>query len=173
MDLVKSGRYIDIFYAKTCAPTKISRMAGYHVVLATLLFMYVEFQLARKQSRTVELRNVTDSTLFIHSKNVCDQCLFCIPFSQVCLWYTLTNLTPFLQHVGNICCLHQRMPLNSVKSLKLQMRRYVPVGFNHTHLILFTIRVITAGQLNVNRWLSMSLRFIGTECDLCQNSEWV
>ena len=37
MDLIKSGSYIDIFYAKTCAITKISTVAGYHVVLATLL----------------------------------------------------------------------------------------------------------------------------------------
>ena len=33
-----SGRYFDIFYAKMCATTKISTEAGYHVVLATLLF---------------------------------------------------------------------------------------------------------------------------------------
>ena len=39
MDLIKSGSYIDIFYAKTCAITKISTVAGYHIVLATLLFM--------------------------------------------------------------------------------------------------------------------------------------
>ena len=38
MDLIKSGSYIDIFYAKTCATTKIRTVAGYHVVLATLLF---------------------------------------------------------------------------------------------------------------------------------------
>ena len=38
MDLIKSGSYIDIVYAKTCATTKISTVAGYHVVLATLLF---------------------------------------------------------------------------------------------------------------------------------------
>ena len=37
MDLIITGRYIDIFYAKTCATTKISTVAGYHVVLATLL----------------------------------------------------------------------------------------------------------------------------------------
>ena len=39
MDLIKSGSYIDIFYAKTCATAKISTVAGYHVVLATLLFL--------------------------------------------------------------------------------------------------------------------------------------
>ena len=129
-------------------------------------FMYVELQLARKQSRTVELRNVTDSTLFIHSKIVCDQCLFCTPFPlEVYLWYTLINLTQFLQHVGYVCCLHQRTPLNRVQSLKLQMRRYVPIGFIRTHLIVLKFSVITAGQLNVNSWLSMSLRFIGIECD--------
>ena len=47
----------------------------------------------------------------------------------------------------------------------LQSRRYVFVGFNRTHLIMLTISVITAGQLNVNSWLSMSLRFIGFEYD--------
>ena len=42
MDLIKSGSYSDIFYAKakTCATTKISTVAGYHVVLATLLFFW-------------------------------------------------------------------------------------------------------------------------------------
>ena len=33
MDLIKSGSCIDIFYAKTCATTKISTVAGYHVVI--------------------------------------------------------------------------------------------------------------------------------------------
>ena len=37
MDLIKSGRYIDIVYAKTCATTKISTVTGYHVAHATLL----------------------------------------------------------------------------------------------------------------------------------------
>ena len=37
VDLIKSGSYIDIFYAKTCATTKISTVAGYHVVLAMRL----------------------------------------------------------------------------------------------------------------------------------------
>ena len=40
MDLSKSDSYIDIIYAKTCATTKISTVAGYHVVLATLLLPY-------------------------------------------------------------------------------------------------------------------------------------
>ena len=39
VNLIKSGSYIDIFYAKTCATTKIRTVAGYHVVLATLLFL--------------------------------------------------------------------------------------------------------------------------------------
>ena len=39
LDLIKSGRYIDIFDAKTCAT-----MAGYHVVLAMLLFNYPALQ---------------------------------------------------------------------------------------------------------------------------------
>ena len=46
------------------------------------------------------------------------------------------------------CCLQQRTPLNSVRSLKLQRLRYVFVGFNRTHLIMLTISVITAGQLS-------------------------
>ena len=57
------------------------------------------------------------------------------------------------------------MPLNRVQSLKLQMRRYVPMGFIRTHLKVLTISVITAIQLNTNSWLSISLRFIGIECD--------
>ena len=48
------------------------------------------------------------------------------------------------------CCLHQRTPLNSDQLLKLQRRRYVSVGLNRTNLIMLTISVITAGQLNVN-----------------------
>ena len=32
---------IDILYAKTCATTKICVVAGYHVVLATLLFQFL------------------------------------------------------------------------------------------------------------------------------------
>ena len=54
------------------------------------------------------------------------------------------------QHVSNICCLHQRTPLDSFQSLKLQMRHYVPVGFNRILLIVLTIGVIIVGQLNVN-----------------------
>ena len=70
-----------------------------------------------------------------------------------------------LDTVSPACWLHQRTPLNRVQSLELQMCRYVPMGFIHTHLIVLTISVITAGQLNVNSWLSMLLRFIGIECD--------
>ena len=64
------------------------------------------------------------------------------------------------------------MPLNSVQSLKLQMRHYVPVDFSRTHLIVLTISIITAGQLNVNNWLSMSLRFIGIKCDFV-SKQWM
>ena len=66
------------------------------------------------------------------------------------------------------CCLHQRMPLNSVQSLKLQRRRYV--SFTS---IMLTIRVITAGQLNVNSWLSMLLCFIGNEYDFVSKQSWI
>ena len=62
-------------------------------VTSFTFFMYLELQLARKQSRTVELWNATDSTLFIHSKIVCEQCLFFTPFPlEVYFWYTLINL---------------------------------------------------------------------------------
>ena len=45
------------------------------------------------------------------------------------------------------------------------------MGFNRAHLIVLTISVITAGQLNVNSWLSMLLRFIGIECDFV-SKQW-
>ena len=41
------------------------------------------------------------------------------------LWQKLKNVDDYL---------HQRMPLNSVQSLKLQRRRYVHFGYNQTHL---------------------------------------
>ena len=88
-------------------------------VTSFTFFMYVELQLARKQSRTVELRNVTDSTLFIHSQIGCDQCLFCTPFPQIYLWYTLINLIQFLQYVGYVCCLHQITLVMFVVYIKL------------------------------------------------------
>ena len=47
------------------------------------------------------------------------------------------------------------------------------MGFNRAHLIVLTISVITAGQLNVNSWLSMLLRFMVLSAILCQNSEWI
>ena len=46
------------------------------------------------------------------------------------------------------------------------------MNLNHTHLILLTISVITAGQLNENSWLSMLLRFIGIECDFV-SKQWL
>ena len=52
------------------------------------------------------------------------------------------------------------------------MRRYVPMGFNRTHLIVLTVSMITAVQLNVKRWLSMLLRFIGIEWDFVSN-QWM
>ena len=82
------------------------------------------------------------------------------------------SLTQFLQHIGYVCCLHQRTPLNRVQSLKLQMRRYVPMDFIRTHLIVLTISVIIAGQSDVNSWLSMLLRFIGIECDFV-SKQWM
>ena len=56
MDLIKSGSYIDIFYAKQCATTKISTVAGYHVVLATLLFVYSE-AIKSKQFSVLNIRS--------------------------------------------------------------------------------------------------------------------
>ena len=115
-------------------------------VTSFTICMYVALQLARKQSRTVELRNVANSTLFIHSKNVCDQCLFDPVLHAISSSICDTHLSAwqFLQHVGNVCCLHQRMPIRRVQSLKLQRCPYVPVGFNRAHLIVLTISVITA-----------------------------
>ena len=49
VDLIKSGSYIAIFYAKTCTTTKISTVEGYHIVLATLLF-YMRFDLGTLDS---------------------------------------------------------------------------------------------------------------------------
>ena len=37
------------------------------------------------------------------------------------------------------------------------------MGCNGTNLIALTINIITEGQLNVNSWLSMLLRFVGIE----------
>ena len=64
---------------------------------------------------------------------------------------------------------------NTIKllSLKLQSRCYVFMGFNRTHLIMLTISVITAGQLNVNSWLSMLLCFISIEYDFVAKQPWI
>ena len=81
------------------------------------------------------------------------------------LWQKLKNVDDYL---------HQRTPLKSVQSLKLQRRRYVHFEYNRMHLTawLLTISVITAGQLNVNSWLSMSLRFIGAYCEFTSKQLW-
>ena len=52
------------------------------------------------------------------------------------------------------------------------MRRYVPMDFIRTHLIVLTISVIIAGQSDLNSWLSMLLRFIGIECDFV-SKQWM
>ena len=110
--------------------------------------------------------------------SVMAHCLYILKSSVInacfarCFFKSICDLTQFLQHVGYICCLHQRMQLNCVQSLKLQMRRYVPMGFIRKHLIVLTICVIIGGQLNVNSWLSMSLRFIGIECDFV-SKQWM
>ena len=46
------------------------------------------------------------------------------------------------------------------------------MGFIRTYLIVLTIIVITAGQLKVNSWLSMLLRFIDIECDFV-SKQWM
>ena len=75
MDLIKSGSYIDILFAKTCATTKISTVVGYHVVLAVLLFrlcyQYLSIDLLSGQAvSTKGFLNVNDtllqSTLYNH-----------------------------------------------------------------------------------------------------------
>ena len=62
--------------------------------------------------------------------------------------------------------------VNPCYLLKLHMHRYVPMGFIRTHLIVLTISVIIAGQLNVNSWLSMLLHFISIECDFV-SKQWM
>ena len=74
--------------------------------------------------------------------------------------HTVSSRSLFVIHTYQ---LHTVSP--ALRSLKLQMRSYVPMGFIRTHLILLTISVITARQLNVNSWLLMSLCFIGIEFD--------
>ena len=71
-------------------------------------------------------------------------------FSSLLVKHTSTAHSFFSTSVTFDYCLHQRMLLNSVRSLKLQGHSHVFVGFNCTHLITLTISVITAGQLNVN-----------------------
>ena len=62
MDLIKSGRYIDIFYAKTCATTKISTVVGYHVVLAIGTWNY---GLSRKVGCLTQVATKTGYDTFI------------------------------------------------------------------------------------------------------------
>ena len=107
-------------------------------------------------------------------KNVLDQCLSCMQFPKVYLWNTLTNFTQFLQHVGHIWLLFTSK--NAVKQCSVIKVTKAPLcirGFNCTHLIMLTISVITTGQLNVNSWLSMSLRFIGIEYDFVSKRQWI
>ena len=59
---------------------------------------------------------------------------------------THINFTQFFQHVGHVWLLFTSK--NAVR-VKYKRRRYVFVGFNRTHLIVLTISVIAAGQLNV------------------------
>ena len=113
----------------TCTGDSISKCRGSDKIREILVvwdrqsmtsftfFMYVELLTACKKAvQNCWTWNVTDGTLFIiHSKKTaCDQYLFCKPLPQFYLWYTLISFTQFLQHVGNVCCLHQRKPLNSV-----------------------------------------------------------
>ena len=60
MDLIKSGSYIDIFYAKACATTKISTVAGYHVVLATLVFSIATYILPVMSPEAASLIKMPD-----------------------------------------------------------------------------------------------------------------
>ena len=62
MDLIKSGIYIDIFYAKTCLTTKISTVAGYHVVLAALFLSYIFTSLFSKlQNHHIEYTGLIEN----------------------------------------------------------------------------------------------------------------
>ena len=76
-------------------------------------------------------------------------------WAQKCTYYKRMLMITYLE----------RRPLNSVQSLKLQRCLKVLVGFDRMHVIVLTISVIIAGQLNVSNWLPMLLLFIGVECD--------
>ena len=114
-----------------------------------------------------------------HCVYILKKCLWSMPvlqavFSSLFVKHTSTSHSFSSTSVTFDCCLQQRTPLNSIRSLKLQRHRYVFVGFNRTHLIMLIISVITAGQLNVNSWLSMSLRrFIGIEYDFVSKQSWI
>ena len=108
------------------------------------MYMYVELQIActcisqlckypPERNQYVEIncisvcmgvkyrRNVTDSTLCLHSKNKCviNACLARCFLKSVCETHLSTSHSFSSTLVTFDCCLHQRMPLNSVQSLKL------------------------------------------------------
>ena len=56
MDLIKPGSCIANFYSKICATTKASTMAGYHVVLATLLLQGLK--LCAQKTAVVEMDEI-------------------------------------------------------------------------------------------------------------------
>ena len=93
MDLIKSGKYNDIFYAKICATTKISTVAGYHVVPAMLLFFFVSFFLAHLSRRLTRWaysipmvrRRPSSSSVGVHT------------FKLEYLWSQLANLDQILR----------------------------------------------------------------------------
>ena len=68
MDLIKSGRYIDLFDAKTCE-TKISTVAGYHVELATLLFVIRTFMVAISATNGHTAKTINLTTLNFYTVN--------------------------------------------------------------------------------------------------------
>ena len=83
--------------------------------------------------------------VYILKMSVINACLARRFLKSICK--THINFRQFLQHVGHVLLLFTSK--NDVR-VKYKRRRYVFVGFNRTHLIMLTINVIAAGQLNVN-----------------------
>ena len=80
------------------------------------------------------------------------------------------NLTQFLQHVGCVWLLFTSK--NAVKQCSVIKVTKTPLC-TRGYLIVLTISVITAGQLNVNSWLLMLLPFICIESDFLSKQLWI
>ena len=92
-----------------------------------------------------ELKKEMSHCVYILKMSAINACLARRFLKSIC--ETHINFTQFLKRVG-----HFRLLFTSKNTVKLKYKghRYVFVGFNRTHLIMLTISVIAAGQLNVN-----------------------